>query len=161
MATEDEQGRVTATGEGSVEIKAALSGVEDGPLGTADIVDDMTMTRALVALYTEAGGSEWTNAENWSSGRPLRAWYGVETDLAGRVTKLDLAGNDLEGRMPPALRDLQRLERLNLSGNALTGPIPPGLGTLRSLWALDLHANTPNGTIPSELGATLRARKDR
>ncbi len=63
--------------------------------------------------------------------------------------------------MPPALRDLQRLERLNLSGNALTGPIPPGLGTLRSLWALDLHANTLNGTIPSELGATLRARKDR
>ena len=155
MATEDEQGRVTATGEGSVEITAALSGVEDGPLGTADIVDDMTMTRALVALYTEAGGSAWTNVENWSSDRPLRAWYGVETDLAGRVTKLDLAGNGLGGRMPPALRDS------TFRAMPLPARYRPGWAHSRAFWALDLHANTVNGTIPSELGATLRARKDR
>lgn len=152
VATVDAQGRVTATGEGSVEITAALAGVEDGPQGTADIVVDMTMTRALIALHAETGGLDWTNAENWLSDRPLRDWYGVETDLVGRVTMLDLAGNGLEGPIPPALKDLQRLDRLDLSGNALRGPMPPELGTLRSLRALDLHGNTLNGSIPSELG---------
>ncbi len=152
VATVDDQGRVTATGEGSAEITAALADVEGGPWGTAGIVVDMTMTRALVALYTETGGSEWTNAENWSSDRPLRTWYGVEIDRVGRVTRLDLAGNGLEGRIPPALRDLGSIERLNLSGNALTGPIPPEFGTLRSLRELDLHGNALNGSIPSALG---------
>ncbi|WP_419858594.1 Ig-like domain-containing protein [Candidatus Palauibacter irciniicola] len=152
VATVDDQGRVTATGEGSVEITAALAGVEGGPQGTADIVVDMTMTRALIALHAETGGADWINAENWLSDRPLRAWYGVEMDLVGRVTRLDLAGNGLKGLIPSALKDLQRLERLNLSGNALSGPIPPELGTLRSLRALDLHGNTLNGSIPSELG---------
>ena len=153
VATVDEQGRVTATGEGSVEITAALAGVEDGPQGTAAIVVDMTMTRALVALHAETGGLDWANAENWLSDRPLRAWYGVETDLVGRVTRLNLAGNGLKGRIPAALKDLQSLERLNLSGNTLSGPIPAELGTLQHLWALDLHGNTLNGSIPSELGA--------
>ena len=152
VATVDEQGRVTAAGEGSVEITAALAGAEDGPRGAAEIVVDMTMTRALAALYEETGGPDWTDAENWLSDRPLRAWYGVQADLAGRVTRLDLAANGLEGRMPPALKDLHSIERLELSGNALTGPIPPDLGTLRSLRALELQGNALNGSIPSELG---------
>ena len=152
VATVDDQGRVTATGEGSVEITAALAGVADGPQGTAGIMVDMTMIRALVTLYTETAGLEWTNAENWLSDRPLRIWHGVETDRVGRVTRLDLAGNSLKGHIPPALKDLQSLERLILSGNALAGPIPPELGTLQSLRALDLHGNALNGSIPSELG---------
>ncbi|WP_310779379.1 M66 family metalloprotease [Candidatus Palauibacter scopulicola] len=152
VATVDDQGRVTSTGEGSVEITAALAGVEGGPQGTAEIVVDMTMTRTLVALHAETGGTDWINAENWLTGRPLRTWYGVETDLVGRVTRLNLAENGLKGLIPPALKDLERLERLDLSGNALSGPIPPELGTLWSLRALDLHGNTLNGSIPSELG---------
>ena len=50
-------------------------------------------------------------------------WYGVTTNSAGRVTKLDLSNNKLIGEIPAALGQLTALRKLDLSNNKLIGEI--------------------------------------
>ena len=55
---------------------------------------------ALIALFDATGGTiTWKNAKNWKSHKPLSEWYGVTVDESGRVVKLELADNGLEGKM--------------------------------------------------------------
>ena len=90
---------------------------------------------------------------DWRPAVPVGLWQGVTVDgPKGRVTRLDLAGLGLNGRIPPELGDLASLEHLNLSDNALTGGIPPELGKLTDLRTLELAGNALTGRIPSELG---------
>ena len=106
-------------------------------------------------------------------------WYGVTANSAGRVTELNLGGNELSAEMAivadeltsltalttldlsdnqltgevPAVFDiLAFLTSLDLSDNELTGPIPQGLGTLTGLTTLDLSGNALYGEIPHDLG---------
>ena len=58
---------------------------------------------------------------------PISEWYGVTTDGNGRVTELDLDGNQLSGEIPPELGNLANLTRLYLDGNQLTGCVPSSL----------------------------------
>ncbi len=51
----------------------------------------------LAALYHEMGGANWTNSSNWLSDAHIRKWYGVTTDIEGRVIELDLSDNGLSG----------------------------------------------------------------
>ena len=144
------------------------TGVECAPLSDRAILE---------ALYRDTGGADWVNSENWLTEAPLGDWYGVETDAAGRVVRLELgpangltgsvppelgslanlsvlslAWNGLTGSIPPELGSLAKLSVLSLAGNGLTGPIPPGLGSLAKLSALSLHGNGLTGPIPPELG---------
>ena len=107
---------------------------------------------ALIALYQATDGANWVNNQNWASGDPIGAWYGVTTDESGRVTELDLSQNKLSGSIPPELNNLTRLERLYLSENRLSGAIPAELGNLVNLIELELWDNKLSGTIPPELG---------
>ena len=106
-------------------------------------------------------------------------WYGVTANSAGRVTALNLGGNELSAKMAivadeltsltalttldlsdnqltgevPAVFDiLAFLTSLDLSNNQLTGPIPQGLGTLTGLTTLDLSGNALDGEIPHDMG---------
>ena len=117
----------------------------------------------LEVLYDSTGGESWTNRGSWKTSAPLGDWYGVKTDTAGRVTELDLSGNDLTGSIPAALGDLELLQELNLAdrwdsalqqwlANALTGPIPDELGRLENLRSLRLGGNELVGRIPDALG---------
>ena len=45
---------------------------------------------ALVALYTAAGGPNWTRNTNWNTEAAVSDWYVVTTDEAGSVTDLYL-----------------------------------------------------------------------
>ena len=72
---------------------------------------------ALEALYNAADGPNWTNNANWLSDAPLRAWYGVDTNDEGKVTRLDLHDNRLSGEIPYELGVLSNLESLYLNGN--------------------------------------------
>ena len=107
---------------------------------------------ALEALYDATGGPGWTDSTNWKTSAPIGEWFGVSTDAAGRVTGLNLRGNDLTGSILPALGNLANLESLYLHLNALTGPIPGELGSLVNLESLGLWGNALTGPIPGELG---------
>ena len=107
---------------------------------------------ALIALYNSTGGSGWTNNDGWDSTEPLDTWFGVTTDANGRVTELDLSGNNLRGTVPAQLATLTELTSLDLSGNQLRGAISPELRGLSHLTTLDLSANRFSGAIPPELG---------
>ena len=80
---------------------------------------------------------------NWLSDAPK--WYGVSTDINGRVTELSLSGNQLTGAIPAELGSLANLETLVLSRNQLTGAIPAELGRLANLVVLDLDSNQLTG----------------
>ena len=55
----------------------------------------------LEALYDATGGPDWIDNTNWKGAAPLGEWFGVTTDTAGRVTRLQLPGNGLAGPIPP------------------------------------------------------------
>ena len=80
---------------------------------------------ALKKLYECTGGPEWKRGDRWMSDAPVKFWYGVETGIGGRITKIDLAANGLSGNLPPELECLTYLTKLDLGGNRLEDPIPP------------------------------------
>ena len=110
---------------------------------------------ALVALYNATGGpeNEWRNDSNWDSNASLDMWNGVNTDIDGRVTELNLSQNTMSGSIPAELGDLTYLQKLDLGFNDdLTGSIPADLGDLTNLQYLRLSSNKLTGSIPTELG---------
>ncbi|CAN0021352.1 unnamed protein product [Ectocarpus fasciculatus] len=137
----------------------------------------LTDRAALVALFRSTGGASWGRKDSWDTSAELATWSGVEVNDDGRVVRLSLGSNNLQGYIPPQLGHLDALEGLHLSwnkldghipkelgalrkletlwlnGNDLTGPIPPELGKLKKLNILDLASNNLSGPIPKELGA--------
>ena len=112
-----------------------------------------TDREVLVALYNATDGENWRNSENWLSDAPLGEWEGVETDVDGRVTTLDLGGHRLTGEIPAELASLSNLENMILNYNELSGEIPAELGSLSNLEWLELGGNELSGEIPAELGS--------
>ena len=128
------------TGETREEVRHRL--VVEGP---------RTDWAALVALYNATDGPNWDKSGNWLSDQPLSKWYGVTTNVAGRVTELELYNNNLTGTLPAELGNLANLTNLNLRGNPLGGQIPPELGNLSNLKMLYLYRTDLSGEIPREL----------
>ncbi|CAB4268168.1 unnamed protein product [Prunus armeniaca] len=64
----------------------------------------------------------------------------------------DLSVNQLVGKLPEWLVQLDNLVELTLSYNSLSGPIPSSLVSLPSISTLDLGHNKLNGTLPDSLG---------
>ena len=106
---------------------------------------------ALVALYEATGGDNWENNANWLSDAPLDEWYGVTTDDDGRVTHLELGGNDLSGVLPESLGNLTHLQALYLNDNQLSGSIPSSWENLSNLQEIALRNNPLSGCIPAGL----------
>ena len=113
---------------------------------------------ALEALYDATGGSGWTDNTNWKTSAPLGEWFGVTTDGDGRVIRLRLPRNGLNGPLPGALGGLARLEELALWDNRLTGSIPTALGRLINLDWLNLYQNELTGPIPGALSRLTKLR---
>ena len=109
---------------------------------------------ALIALYNSTGGSGWTNNDDWDSAQGLSTWFGVAVNGNGRVTELDLSGNNLRGTVPAQLATLTELTSLDLSGNQLSGAIPSELSDLTELTSLHLWGNELSGPIPDLSGLT-------
>ncbi|EEF33999.1 Receptor protein kinase CLAVATA1 precursor, putative [Ricinus communis] len=75
--------------------------------------------------------------------------------------ELELAGNNLGGKIPPIIGDLSHLisnlvnlTLLNLSSNLLNGSIPPELCRMGKLERVYLSNNSLSGEIPAALGDT-------
>ena len=120
---------------------------------THRIPDALSDRDVLVALYNATDGANWAMNTNWLSNEPLGEWHGVTTNANGRVTLLELPGNDPSGGIPPELGSLSNLEWLDLSGNQLSEGVPSELGSLSSLTHLFLEFNELSGEIPVELGS--------
>ena len=107
---------------------------------------------ALTALYNATGGANWTPNTNWTSDEPLSSWSGVTTNSDGRVTRLLLNDNGLDGTLPTALGDLSELEKLDLQDNALSGALPSELANLTNLTSLLLNESRAlTGPLPDGL----------
>ena len=107
---------------------------------------------ALTALYNATGGANWTPNTNWTSDEPLSSWSGVTTNSDGRVTRLVLNDNGLDGTLPTALGDLSELEKLDLQDNALSGALPSELANLTNLTSLLLNESRAlTGPLPDGL----------
>ncbi|MEJ2487867.1 MAG: hypothetical protein P8Y68_19295 [Anaerolineales bacterium] len=78
---------------------------------------------ALVLIFIETNGTEWTNKSGWlSDGNPCN-WHGVSCD-GGNVVALDLFGNNLTGTLPLEIGTLPNLRTLTINDNPLSGPVP-------------------------------------
>ncbi len=167
VATVDDEGLVTAVGNGRAGISASYGDISAMARIVVEIADPDDRD-ALIALYNALDGPNWTHSTNWLSDLPLGAWHGVETEGDGNVTKLDLGFNDLSGRIPPELGILTSLQELDFRENAqLSCHIPPELGNLANLRRLYIHStpflpaifppvwdpvSDPSCGIPPELG---------
>ena len=148
VATVSPEGVVTAVGPGEADI-TVVAGATSHTIQLAVADPDYTV---LVELYLQTRGPEWTNSVGWLESFDISSWYGVSTDSRGRVVALNLYDNELEGRIPPHLGDLDRLEVLDLARNDLGGEIPRELGNLGALEVLDIGENELSGHIPPEIG---------
>ena len=104
----------------------------------------------LQQTYTAMGSGEgWTNTWNFNTeGRSEQTLPGVTT-YQGRVTSIDLSGNNLTGAFPVALLALPQLQSLDLSNNALTGDVSvlSGFPAEVNLTSLNISGNQFSGNI--------------
>ncbi|PRP74347.1 putative leucine-rich repeat receptor-like protein kinase [Planoprotostelium fungivorum] len=77
------------------------------------------------------------------------SFLGVQCDLSGRVSGIDLSGLSFTGTIDPLINNLTSLTRLRMVSCQLTGPIPDLSGT--SLTHLDLSYNGLFGPIPDSI----------
>ena len=107
---------------------------------------------ALIELYKATGGDDWKENTSWCSDKPLSVWYGIETDIKGRVYRISLKSNNLVGVIPENIGNLTELTKLDFRYNQLSGNIPESIGSLSKLQSLNLGYNKLSGNIPESIG---------
>ena len=117
VAPVDASGLVTAVGEGDAVVTATSGSSSGSAAVTVTVLAGPAKDRAILeALYEATGGPYWRNNDNWLTDAPLDDWYGVGTDLGGRVVEVKLIANNLEGQLPPELGRLDELRHLRFDG---------------------------------------------
>lgn len=81
----------------------------------------------------------------WSGSDPCN-WLHVGC-LNNRVARIQIGNQNLQGTLPPELKDLTQLTRFEVMNNQLTGALP-SLSGLSSLQVLFLHNNTLSSIPP-------------
>jgi hypothetical protein len=97
--------------------------------------------QALVALYEATHGPIWSNVTGWLGTDTPCNWYGV-TCYGSNVGALSLAGNKLQGNLPPEIGNLFYLRFLLLSSNPLDGPLPLSLTNVPYMDTLHFDGTT-------------------
>lgn len=101
---------------------------------------------ALAALYESAGGPAWFRRTNWLSG-PVATWEGVVVN-GGRVERLFLDQNNMNGTIPPAFWNLTGLIEFRLWGNVnLNVQLTPSISNLTLLEVFDFGNCNVSGTL--------------
>lgn len=104
---------------------------------------------ALVALYNNTGGANWTDLDGWLGAPGTEcSWYGITCDQAQtHVTSLDVEVNNLVGGPIPALTGLADLQTFDVGSNQLSGPVP-SLAGLPGLQSFAVDGNQLSGDVP-------------
>jgi len=103
--------------------------------------------RSPLLLFKHSVKDHSNKLSSWSNGEDCCAWKGVVCDnTTGRVTRLDLNQQNLEGEISLSLLQIEFLTYLDLSLNDFTGlTLPPILNE-----SLPLHFNSSHSwTYPS------------
>ncbi|KAL3830694.1 hypothetical protein ACJIZ3_019496 [Penstemon smallii] len=109
--------------------------------------------------YSQSGGSDAAVMQDlkkslnppsqlgWVDPDPCK-WENVRCSNDGRVTRIQIGRQNLQGSLPPGLNKLTSLQVLELQGNQLTGSLPSlsGLNSLQSL----LLSNNNFTSIPPD-----------
>jgi len=108
---------------------------ESDPSNTVEVIIDQPVilyadSMALVDLYNNCNGPNWTNNDLWLAG-PVEEWDGIST-TGTRVTYVFLANNNLTGNIPESFGDLTALENLHIESNEITS-LPESIGNLQAL----------------------------
>jgi Leucine-rich repeat (LRR) protein len=106
--------------------------------------------QALLDLYSATNGENWINT--WDINEPVSNWHGITVDN-NQVTAINLLFNNMEGRLPSSIGDLEHLKSLELSFNKISGEIPSEIGKLTQLEVFALNGNNIEGSIPSSIGS--------
>ncbi len=110
-----------------------------------------TDSLALVEIFNETGGTNWTNS--WNLNDPVATWEGV-TLRGNKVRELDLSRRNLVGFLPDVFDAelFSELRYLSFFDNKLEGQIPATIGQATTLTYLDLDKNQFSGAVPSSFG---------
>ena len=117
----------------------------------------------LQDLYNNTGGASWNNNSGWNlaggASSVNNSWYGV-TVSAGRLIRIAMPGNNLNGLIPTSIGGADALQIIDLSFNkdemgsgGLLGNIPEEIFSLPNLEGLSLHYNNLNGAIPANIAS--------
>ena len=107
--------------------------------------------KALIAIYKSLDGDNWKNNENWCSDKPISEWHGIYCDSYGLVQVITLRDNNLKGKIPNEIGNLQNLRSLDVNRNYITN-IPDNIESLKQLQALYLGGNAFACDIPNDIG---------
>ena len=119
---------------------------ETGALTDADVLTD---------LFNATGGQTWHNRTNWTANSDPCTWEWVSCSPQGRVRKLKLEFNNLNGTVPNSIGslDASTLTYLSVHHNALKGTLPASIASLTSLKTLYAANNAFTGNLPSAYGS--------
>jgi Leucine-rich repeat (LRR) protein len=122
-------------------------------VGICDSVTDVSQQEcdALLIVYSEMGGQNWTNQAGWLTDTSVCSWFGITCDGIPSVRQINLPFNNMIGSIPAELGSFTNLKLLYLSSNHLVGGIPAELGNLTNLIQIELNHNQLSGSIPIEL----------
>ena len=104
---------------------------------------------ALVELFNKTDGKNWLRCDNWFKSN-VSNWYGIYV-VGNRVTGINLDNNNLSGKIPRQIGNLDALQYLILSDNNIIGEISIDLCHLPNLNCLTMDNNQLNGNIPFEI----------
>jgi Leucine-rich repeat (LRR) protein/plastocyanin len=122
-------------------------------VGICDSVTDVSQQEcdALLIVYSEMGGQNWTNQAGWLTDTSVCSWFGITCDGIPSVRQINLPFNNMIGSIPVELGSFTNLKLLYLNSNHLVGSIPAELGNLTNLIQIELNHNQLSGSIPIEL----------
>ncbi|WP_258103003.1 LamG-like jellyroll fold domain-containing protein [Marinoscillum sp. MHG1-6] len=93
---------------------------------------------ALMNLYDSTNGAGWTNSSGWGAATVTSDWFGVTVENL-RVTKVELAANNLDGYIGESFGDLVSLTAVNLENNNIRSL--PDMTLATGLTQLDASGN--------------------
>ena len=127
----------------------------DGCFTAPTCLDD---SLALVALFNATDGPNWRTT--WDiENDPYDTWFGVNVNVDGCVTGLDLINNDLTGELPPELGDLTEMISFNVTMNNLTGSLPVELGSWAVIQDFFVGNNNLSGNLPESYSNFVNLRQ--